>query len=181
MSQCHRRDGSNGRKLRGTMRLFKRGTRNLAIAAIAVVLPAALSGCVPANNLSPVDFGVQNGRVSLSFCNAIEVTSIRVEQRAPADSTDAVWQTVWSGEGVLRSRIGQIITLAEAVDGFSGGPQAGLDLDEETEYAVDITYVPKAAGSQESVFQPIFRAPSGGLREGIWVDADGELSPEPCD
>lgn len=181
MSQFHRSDGSNGRKLRGNMRLIKLKTRTIAIAALAAVLPAALSGCVLANNLSPVDFGVENGRVSLSFCSAIEVTSIRVEQRAPGDSAGMDWQTVWAGEGVLRSKIGQVVTLAEAVEGFSGGPQAGLALEEGTEYAVDISYLSKAAGSPESVFQPIFRAPSGGLQEGIWVDANGKSSPEPCD
>ena len=146
-------------------------------AGVTTFLALMLSGCIFANNVSPVDLGVDEGDASLAFCRAGTVTSIRVIQRQPASDQ---WDTLWEGVGKFEVRQGEVLTLDDSVDGLDGGGEGVMNPTEGTKYALQITYSSRKSGGQDVAYEPAFNAPSGGLADGVWLNYQGGASTSPC-
>lgn len=145
----------------------------------AVAVSSLITGCV--ENLSPAEIGVRDGWMALAFCDDVTVHAVRVEQRpaGQADITD--WEVVWEGTGERVVAKGEILVLDDKVESIVGGPAAHLDKAQGTKFGLTLKVTSSGTGPEQVVFEPSFTTPSGGLREGEWLDTWGRLSSVPCD
>lgn len=146
---------------------------------IAIAIAMSLSGCIFANNFSPVELGVEGGHATLAFCKGGTIESIRVAQRV--SSTKTQWETVWEGSGDYEVRSGDVLTLDGPVEGFIGEGDGLLDLSDGSKYFVQITVASKRDGGEPLAYESNFDAPDGGLGVGEWLDYQGGRSVKACD
>ena len=158
---------------------WKESLRVGSALALAGACALILSSCVFANNVSPVEFGVVDGHVTLAFCKSGVIESMFVEQR-PSVSGDQ-WETVWQGDGEYGVAKGDLLTLDGPVEGLTGGGEGSVDVSEGTKYGLLVIYASTRAGGEPVTYESSFSAPRGGLLEGMWLDYQGGASSAPCD
>jgi hypothetical protein len=160
-------------------RMIRSPARTVAVLSVSCLVLTTVSGCVFANNLSPVEFSQIDGVVRLAFCVSGEVDDILVEQREVLADGSKQWHSLWDAHGSYSAKTGDILILDDEVPGFEVALDDAVRPDPGEWISVDITLTSEDP-NRSHTYQPIFVIPNEGLPDGVWLNYSGQTSDSPC-
>lgn len=133
----------------------------------------ALSGCENAYHFGSFALGSKDGEVVVVSCEAIVVDTLYMEERSDSPGNDGR-RHVWEASGQRKIAPGDMLSV--------GGENVGLANDLLIDFKLEpgYRYFFESSDGSRDTSSALFEIPDGGIPAGMWLDAQGEVLPEPC-
>lgn len=152
---------------------WSKACKSVGATGVLLLSVFALSACENAYHFGPFVLGSKEGEVVLASCEAIVVDSLYLEERSDSPGNDGR-RHLWEASGARKIAPGDMLSV--------GGENIGLANDLLIDFQLEPghRYFFESSDGSGDTSSALFEIPDGGIPAGMWLDAQGEVTPEPC-